>query len=289
MDCNLTARIRQINAIGKVAFIPEVVYGWPSPEQSLSILSLLSRYDNVILKTSLPASEQWCNNSSAEMISINRHAWQLGLRAKDVARVFRQRQQPSTLVVYPGVALQHSFTELIDILAGAFDCLTLAEGYAAEDSAWTAFGHTFREYQQIAEAGGIALANVVTDKHTDDELVERIETSSGFIYAAISTAVAGLTYSDSQIEKLLTRIRRHTDLPIQVGFGIRGPDMIRRFSALREVNAITMGTQLVREQQKGGHHLTAFIKACVVACKRPVKPESTLTSSAAMTSLSSST
>ena len=276
MDCNLTARIRRINAIGKVAFIPEVVYGWPSPKQSLSLLSLLSRYDNVILKTSLPASEQWCNNSSFEMISINRHAWQLGLRTNDVARIFRQQQLPSTLVVYPGVALQHSFAELINMLAGAFDCLTLAEGYTAKDSAWTAFGHTFREYQQIAEASGIALANVVTDKHTDRELIERIETSSGFIYTAISTAVAGSTHSDSQIEKLLTRIRRHTNLPIQVGFGIRGPDMIRRLIRWQEVNAITMGTQLVREQQKGGHNFTSFIESCVAACQRSVKPESTL-------------
>ena len=285
MDCNLTARIRQINAAGKIAFIPEVVYGWPSPEESLSVLSLLSHYDNVILKTSLPASEQWCNNSSAEMISINRHAWQLGLRNNDVARIFRQQQLPSTLVVYPGIALQYSFTELIDILAGAFDCLTLAEGYTAKDSAWTAFGHSFREYQQIAEAGGIALANVVTEKHTDDELVERVETSSGFIYTAVSTAVAGLTHSDFQIEELLARIRRYTDLPIQIGFGVRGPDMIRRFTKFQEVNAITMGTQLVREQQKGCHHFISFIEACVAACQRPMETECTFTAARVMPSL----
>jgi tryptophan synthase alpha chain len=54
-----------------------------------------------------------------------------------------------------------------------------------------------------------------------DDRIERLRFSSGFIYAVSRTGVTGAQKSISdEVRPLIERIRRHSDLPVAVGFGI---------------------------------------------------------------------
>ena len=79
-----------------------------------------------------------------------------------------------------------------------------------------------------------------------DERLERIAAASrGFVYAISRTGITGTQQSlAADAEGLVTRLRRYTDLPIAVGFGISNAD---HFAAVGEfADAAVIGSALVR-------------------------------------------
>ena len=76
-----------------------------------------------------------------------------------------------------------------------------------------------------AQAAGIDFIRLTTPTTDDARLPVVLENSSGFVYYV---SVAGVTGAGSasmdQVEEAVTRLRRHTDLPVCIGFGIRTPE-----------------------------------------------------------------
>ena len=71
-----------------------------------------------------------------------------------------------------------------------------------------------------------------------------LERSSGFVYYV---SVAGVTGAGSatteHVTEAITRLRRHTDLPISVGFGIRTPEQAAAIARLAD--GVVVGSALV--------------------------------------------
>jgi tryptophan synthase alpha chain len=73
--------------------------------------------------------------------------------------------------------------------------------------------------------------------------------ASGFIYYVSVTGVTGARESLAQmIDKNVTAIRRYTNLPIGVGFGISKPEHIR--SIIPWVDAVIVGSAIIRVIEK---------------------------------------
>lgn len=76
-----------------------------------------------------------------------------------------------------------------------------------------------------AQAAGIDFIRLTTPTTDDARLPVVLENSSGFVYYV---SVAGVTGAGSasmdQVEEAVARLRRHTDLPVCIGFGIRTPE-----------------------------------------------------------------
>ena len=93
----------------------------------------------------------------------------------------------------------------------------------------------------------IRLATPTTD---DKRLPAVLANTSGFVYYV---SVMGITGTKSATNKTIRdavgRLRRHTDLPIGVGFGIRTPEDARAVS--RVANAAVVGTAIVEKVVEG--------------------------------------
>jgi tryptophan synthase alpha chain len=75
------------------------------------------------------------------------------------------------------------------------------------------------------------------------------ERGSGFIYAVSRTGVTGATNELSdEAEKLVARVRRVTDLPVAVGFGISTPDQV--LDVWRYADAAVVGSAIVAEIER---------------------------------------
>lgn len=79
-----------------------------------------------------------------------------------------------------------------------------------------------------------------------DERLERIaRISTGFIYLISRPGVTGERASLSEaVPSLVERVRRFTDLPLAVGFGLSTPDQVRQVQQLAD--AAVVGSSLVR-------------------------------------------
>jgi tryptophan synthase alpha chain len=86
------------------------------------------------------------------------------------------------------------------------------------------------------------LSPTSSDKRID--LVARH--ARGYIYYVSLKGITGAAHIDtSDVEAMLKRIRRHTQLPVGVGFGIRDGETARRVG--RFADAVVIGSRIVQE------------------------------------------
>src|SRR5262249_36228773 len=87
----------------------------------------------------------------------------------------------------------------------------------------------------------IRLATPTTD---DKRLPAVLANTSGFVYYVSIAGITGAAAPDSNVVgDAVARIKRHTDLPVCVGFGIRTPDAARAIA--ERANGAVVGTALV--------------------------------------------
>ena len=87
----------------------------------------------------------------------------------------------------------------------------------------------------------IRLATPTTD---DKRLPAVLANTSGFVYYVSITGVTGAAIPDySKVAGAVARIKRHTDLPVAVGFGVRSADTAEAIA--RGADGVVVGTALV--------------------------------------------
>lgn len=100
------------------------------------------------------------------------------------------------------------------------------------------------ELRVPAKAAGLDLVKLTAPTSDDRRLPAILGHASGFVY---HVAIAGITGTKSaaidQVSEAVTRIRRHTDLPIAVGFGIKTPQQAAEIVGIAD--AAVVGSALV--------------------------------------------
>ena len=96
-----------------------------------------------------------------------------------------------------------------------------------------------------ARAAGLDLIRLATPTSNDRRLPEIVGHASGFIYYAAIAGITGTRSADAaEVAAAVARVRRSTDLPIAVGFGIRTPEQAA--AVARAADAAVVGTALVQ-------------------------------------------
>jgi tryptophan synthase alpha chain len=102
------------------------------------------------------------------------------------------------------------------------------------------------EYLERLRSAGIDTAFLVAPTSTDERIRLAAKASSGFIYAVSRTGVTGVRESLSRTAaNLVGRIRRYSDLPVAVGFGISTPEQV--VEVWQHADAAVVGSRLVAE------------------------------------------
>jgi tryptophan synthase alpha chain len=107
------------------------------------------------------------------------------------------------------------------------------------------------ELSSVLRDSGLDLISLVAPTTTDQRLEKIAERSSGFLYAVSRAGVTGARDNVSaDAEKLVTRTRKFTDLPIAVGFGISTQQQI--LDVWRFADAAVVGSAIVSEIERSG-------------------------------------
>lgn len=105
------------------------------------------------------------------------------------------------------------------------------------------------EFASVLRAHDLDLIFLVAPTSTDERLQMVAERASGFIYAVSRAGVTGAQAEMStEAEKLVRRVRRFSDLPVAVGFGISRPEQVA--DVCRYADAAVVGSAIVSEIEK---------------------------------------
>lgn len=119
-------------------------------------------------------------------------------------------------------------------------------------------------------AEGIDLIRLATPTTDEARLPAVLDGSSGFLYYV---SVAGITGKQQaaldSIEANVGRIKRHTDLPVAVGFGVRTPEQAAAIA--RVADGVVVGSALVELVGEHGENAPAHLRALTEALARAVR------------------
>jgi tryptophan synthase alpha chain len=95
-----------------------------------------------------------------------------------------------------------------------------------------------------ALAAGINFIRLATPTTDDKRLPTVLENTSGFVYYVAIMGITGTrSAAESEIRRAVERLKRHTELPIAVGFGIRTPEQAAAVGAVAD--AAVVGSAIV--------------------------------------------
>src|SRR5690349_21924093 len=158
------------------------------------------------------------------------------------ARARKQIQTPIILFSYYNPLLQFGLKRLAQAAKEAGIDGVLVTDLTPEESG---------EFEAELRADDLDMIFLVAPTSTDERLKLVAEHASGFVYAVSRAGVTGTRESVSvEAEKLVSRMRQFTSLPIAVGFGISNVEQVR--DVQRYADAVVVGSAIVAEMERLG-------------------------------------
>jgi tryptophan synthase alpha chain len=239
----IKAKFAQLKGEGRTGLFPYVMTGHPSLEVTELLIPALVEAGADGFEVGVPFSDPLADGATVQEAGFQ--ALQQGVTLLDcVALVKRLRPKlpdtPLLLMGYYNLILNIGLERFCrDAGEASVDGLIIPDLPAEEAG----------PLLEATERNGIDLIPLVAPTSTEERIRMVCGIASGFIYCVSVTGVTGArrTMSD-QAPLLVRRVRRHTDLPLAIGFGVSTNAHFREVG--RVADAAIVGSALVRIVQE---------------------------------------
>ncbi len=238
----ISQKFRSLADDGRKAFIPFVSAGDPDIEISAEIVLTLAQNGADVIELGVPFSDPMADGPTIQTSS--QRALANGVTVTDVLAMIkdlrRQIDVPIVLFSYLNPLFRYGIDRLSeDAAAAGVDGILLTDAVDEEAA----------EIASVLQKRQLDLISLVAPTTTDERMKMIVERSSGFIYAVSRAGVTGARRETSAAAELLVaRVRKFTDLPVAVGFGISTREQIE--DVWRYADAAVVGSAIVAEIER---------------------------------------
>lgn len=238
MKTRIEEKFTQLKAAGEKAFIAYLTFGDPDLDTSCQLVLALEKAGVDIVELGIPFSDPLADGPviqrGAERALKQEFTLKRALGA--IAELRQQSQLPFLLFSYFNPLYAYGFEALVkDARQSGLDGFLITDLSVEEAEAPT----------QVVARAGLNLVFLVAPTSTEERIQKIARYSSGFIYAVSRAGVTGEQSSlSNSAAPLLERIRRHTELPVAVGFGLSTPEQVRQVQAFAD--GAVVGSAMVR-------------------------------------------
>jgi len=234
----IDARFAQLAKEGRSAFVTYVMAGDPDPATSLEVIKALPKAGADVIELGIPFTDPMADGPSIQAAGLR--ALKVGMTLKktlELVHGFRKADNATPLVLmgyYNPIYIYGVDKFLADAKSAGVDGLIVVDLPPEEDT----------ELCIPALKAGLNFIRLATPTTDDKRLPAVLANTSGFVYYVSVTGITGGASADSKVVgDAVARIKRHTDLPVCVGFGIRTPDAARAIA--ERADGSVVGTALV--------------------------------------------
>ena len=234
----LQSRFAELKQQNRAALVTFVTAGDPNYDASLAILKGLPAAGADVIELGMPFTDPMADGPAIQLANIRALEGKQDLaKTLQMVREFREGEQATPLVLMGYFNPIHKYG-VERFIAEAKDAGV--DGLIVVDLPPE---HNV-DLCDPAQAAGIDFIRLTTPTTDDKRLPTVLNGSSGFVYYV---SVAGVTGAGSatleHVEQAVTRLRRHTDLPLCIGFGIRTPEHAATIARLAE--GVVVGSALI--------------------------------------------
>jgi tryptophan synthase alpha chain len=237
-DGRIERRFAQLKAAGRAGLVTYLVCGDPDAETFAALLAGLPAMGADFIEIGMPFSDPMADGPSIQAGGLR--ALKAGMtvaKTLDLVRAFRARD-PTTPIVLMGYynPIYRMGVErfLAAAKAAGVDGLIIVDLPPEHDD----------ELCLPALHRGLDFVRLATPTTDDRRLPAVLANTAGFIYYVSIAGITGTTSADAaDVASAVARLKRHSSLPVAVGFGIRTPEQAA--SVARVADAAVVGTALV--------------------------------------------
>jgi tryptophan synthase alpha chain len=234
----IDARFAELKREGRSAFITFLMAGDPDPATSLEIIKALPKAGADIIEIGMPFTDPMADGPAIQASGLRALKAGMTLRKTlDMIRAFRKGDDGTPLVLmgyYNPIYIYGVDQFLADAKSAGVDGLIIVDLPPEEDT----------ELCLPAMKAGLNFIRLATPTTDDKRLPAVLANTSGFVYYVSITGITGSGSADTAaVGEAVGRIKRHTRLPVCVGFGIRTPEAARGIA--QNADGAVVGTALV--------------------------------------------
>jgi tryptophan synthase alpha chain len=234
----LKTRFDQLKQENRAALVTFVTGGDPDYDTSLAILKGLPAAGADVIELGMPFTDPMADGPAIQLANIRALGKHMSLaHTLEMVRAFREDDQSTPLVLMGYFNPIHHYgvpAFIEEARASGVDGLIVVDLPPEHNE----------DLCHPAQAAGLDFIRLTTPTTDDRRLPVVLEGSSGFVYYV---SVAGVTGAGAatmdHVEQAVTRLRRHTDLPLCIGFGIRTPE--HAADVARRADGVVVGSALV--------------------------------------------
>ncbi|MFJ4588471.1 tryptophan synthase subunit alpha [Pseudomonas moraviensis] len=234
----LQSRFADLKQQNRAALVTFVTAGDPDYDTSLAILKGLPAAGADVIELGMPFTDPMADGPAIQLANIRALAAKQNLaKTLQMVREFRQGNSDTPLVLMGYFNPIHKFGVerfIAEAKEAGVDGLIVVDMPPEHN----------QELCDPAQAAGLDFIRLTTPTTDDARLPRVLNGSSGFVYYV---SVAGVTGAGAatleHVEEAVARLRRHTDLPISIGFGIRTPEQAAAIARLAD--GVVVGSALI--------------------------------------------
>ena len=235
----IEARFEKLAREGRAAFIPFIMAADPDLETSFEILQGLPGAGADLIELGVMYSDPMADGPAIQAAGLRAKAGGARLdRTLDMVRRFRAGDNETPIILmgyYNPIYIYGVDRFLADARDAGVDGLIVVDLPPEEDT----------ELCLPALAAGMHFIRLATPTTDDARLPAVIANTSGFVYYVAIAGITGTKSAESSdIQTAVERLKRHTDLPVAVGFGIKSPDQAGAVAAIAD--AAVVGSAIVQ-------------------------------------------
>jgi tryptophan synthase alpha chain len=239
-DSRIDARFEALRREGRAGLVTFVMAGDPDPATSAAILKALPQAGADVIEVGMPFTDPMADGPAIQAAGLRAlQAGQDMVKTLELVRDFRSVDAATPIVLmgyYNPIYIYGVARFLADARAAGVDGLIVVDLPPEEDS----------ELCLPALQAGLSFIRLATPTTDDRRLPAVLANTSGFVYYVSITGITGSAAPDpGLVAAAVGRIKRHTSLPVAVGFGVRNAASAAAIA--RGAEAVVVGSALVEK------------------------------------------
>jgi tryptophan synthase alpha chain len=243
MTTRIDRRFAALKQEGRAALVTFTMAGDPDYDTSLAIAKALPQAGADVIELGMPFTDPMADGPAVQAAGVRAlAAGQRMTRTLALVRAFRATDDATPIVLmgyYNPIYVYGVEKFLADAKAAGVDGLIVVDLPPEEDE----------ELCLPALEAGLNFIRLATPTTDDKRLPAVLANTSGFVYYVSVAGITGAAAADpKRVTEAVARIKRHTSLPIAVGFGVRSAETAAAIA--RGADAVVVGSALVDALRK---------------------------------------